>query len=114
MAYGDPGDAHVLHCCNGGSGLSGCINIRHLYLGTEAENKRDMVHAGRTLRGLANNPGEVHGTAKLTEQQVLDIRRDYVRGRPHRAGNKVALAQEYRVSHQTITSIVTRMTWKHI
>lgn len=47
IAHGDPGEALVLHRCNGGSGSNGCINIRHLYLGDHAQNVQDKIAAGR-------------------------------------------------------------------
>lgn len=50
LAHGDPGELHVLHTCNGGSGENGCINIRHLYLGTDQDNANDRVKAGRSKR----------------------------------------------------------------
>jgi hypothetical protein len=114
IAHGDPGKAHVLHSCNGGSGATGCINIRHLYLGDEARNKLDMVESGHTLRGLTHNPGETNGNAVLTEAQVLDIRRRFQRGRPYHPGNVQQLAEEFGVLPSSIRNVISRRTWKHI
>ncbi|MGY3199690.1 hypothetical protein [Streptomyces sp. TE5632] len=100
LAHGDPGDADVRHTCNGGSGEHGCVNLRHLTLGTHAENMRDMVEAGRSARG------ERHGSSKLTAEQVRAIRR-------RRAGgvSTAQLAAEYGVKDQAIYKIVRRERW---
>lgn len=104
IAHGDPGDLHVLHTCNGGSGEHGCINVRHLRLGTPDENSKDMVNSEQQAWG------ERARHAKLTEEQVLEIRRRY---KPYeRVNNGNALAREFGVSRATITCIVTGQTWK--
>ncbi|MET9818340.1 helix-turn-helix domain-containing protein [Streptomyces sp. NPDC006355] len=104
IANGDPGEAHVLHTCNGGSGASGCINIRHLRLGTHEENVRDMVEADRHARG------ERQGNHKLTEEQVREIRQRYATGRV----SQRALATEFGVDTMTVNHVVRRLTWKHV
>lgn len=115
LAHGDPGDdVLVCHSCNGGSGASGCINIRHLYPGDEERNKLDMVQAGHTLRGRSNNRGEAHPRAILDEEAAREIRRRYVPGRPHHPGNKRALAEEYGVSVKTVESVLRGQSWRHI
>lgn len=52
-------------------------------------------------------PGERHGSAKLTNEQVLDI---YSR----RAEGSTALAREYGMSVQGINNIVNGWAWRHI
>ena len=56
----------VLHTCD----QPGCINIEHLWLGTRADNNRDRARKGRSASGKRN------GKAKLSADQVADIRRD--------------------------------------
>ncbi|MFF0401747.1 hypothetical protein ACFYSJ_39495 [Streptomyces sp. NPDC005248] len=115
IAHGDPGDFHVLHSCNGGSGATGCINIRHLYLGDNEANKRDMVASGHTIRGKSHgNRGEAHGNAILSDDAVRDIRSRYLQGWPYHPGNKAALADEYGVSVKTIQCVLDFRTWKHV
>jgi hypothetical protein len=41
----DPGEKHVLHSCN--RGHDGCVNPKHLHLGTHAENMAEMSESGR-------------------------------------------------------------------
>lgn len=105
IAEGDPGELHVLHTCNGGSGEHGCINRRHLRLGTHAENMQDKYDAERQARG------QMHGMHKLTEHDVREIRRRYIPGRGRQAGNGAHLAAEFGVARSTISQIVNRKSW---
>lgn len=57
----------------------------------------------KALRGVAN------GSAKLTEEQVKDIRQRYASGE-----RQTALALEYQVKQAHISSIIHRKCWKHI
>lgn len=83
-----------------------CVNPNHLFLGTNADNTRDMALKGRR----AVFSGESHGHAKLTENDVLVIRAEY-------SGGGVAqrdLARRYNVRQQAISRVVTKKTWGHI
>ena len=53
--------------------------------------------------------GERHGSARLTDQQVLSIREKAANGQ-----QRCALAKEYNVSISSIDHIVTRKSWKHL
>lgn len=91
----------VCHTCD----VPACVNPDHLFIGSSQDNTSDMLTKGRS------NPriGERHGSAKLTEQDVRDIR--VLRGQ----GIGVReLARRYNVSHGTITLIASRKTWKHV
>ena len=86
----------IRHTCRGK-----CVNPEHLEIGTQAENMKDMVRDG------TSNRGERNATAKLTAEQVLEIRR--------RSGESTSeLAKEFRVSIRTINNIIRGNTWKHI
>lgn len=102
-ANGDPGDQHVLHTCNGGSGAHGCISIRHLRLGGSAENMQDKVDAGRQIWG------EKHHKHILTEGEVREVRRRYKPRDPINGGR--ALAAEFGVDPSTISCVVRGKTW---
>lgn len=53
--------------------------------------------------------GEAHHEAKLTEEQVREIRRRAAAGETRRA-----IARSLGVSRWCITLIVNRRTWKHV
>jgi hypothetical protein len=65
---------------------------------------RDMVSKGRHARCAPL--GEGHPFAKLTEEQVRNIRRSKKTG--------VALAREYGMHVATISEIKNRKIWKHV
>jgi DNA-binding MarR family transcriptional regulator len=62
-------------------------------------------------RGPRDVQGESGPAAKLTEGDVLEIRRLY-RRRPN--SNVRELAEHFKISVQSIFGIVARRTWKHV
>lgn len=72
---------------------------------TQVENSADKIRHGKTVRGERN------GRAKLTAEQVREIRRRYV---PNQHGQRVPLANEFGVTAETIDKIVKRAKWKHV
>lgn len=103
IAKGDPGEAFVLHNCHRGD--EGCINLRHLYLGDQGRNMRDMHEAGRRREG--DRAGESNGRAVLTGKDAAEIRRRYLAG----GVRQVDLAEEFGVSQNTVSMIVRREHW---
>ena len=97
-----PASMSVLHRCDNRR----CVNPDHLFLGTQRDNLRDMREKGRQVRG------EQQGSAKLTEQQVRQIRRRYQRY-SHRNGGGV-LAREYGVGIKQIIAIAKGRVWCHV
>ena len=98
-----PADTHVLHHCDNPS----CVNPEHLFLGGHAENHADAIKKGR------HPHGETHGCARLTVEQVREIRRLYIPG--HRAPKDctaAALAQKFNVSVWTVHLVVANKIWK--
>jgi hypothetical protein len=95
-----PPEIQTRHICN----VRACVNPEHLTFGSSADNMRDRDEAGRQAKGTDN------GWAKLTEEQVLEIRRRYAAGgvaqRP--------LAAEYGVCQALIGYIVRREAWAHL
>jgi len=58
--------------------------------------------------------GELHVNARLTEQQVLDIRRRVRDRRGTRYPTFAQLAAEFGVTAEHIERIVSRQRWKHV
>jgi len=104
LGYGvDPGALHVCHKCDEPL----CNNPAHLWLGTNADNIRDALSKGRMrFRG---GYGHTHRTnAKITEADVVEIRRLYTTGEwSHRQ-----IAAKFGLSQGNIWCILTRRTWK--
>lgn len=98
-ANGPPPTQHHEAAHNCGRGHDGCINRHHLRWATSAENKADMV-----LHGTSNR-GERQGSSKLTEANVLAIRRS------SGSVEQQVMAAEYGVSDATISNIIHRKTW---
>ena len=90
----------VCHSCDNRC----CINPDHLFLGTQKDNMDDMTNKGRDRR-----TGEQNGSSKLTEKQVLRIRKLHKKGFLQKT-----LAKQFSVDKSSIGFIVNRKTWKHI
>jgi len=82
----------VLHSCDNPP----CVNPAHLSDGTPADNTREMIERGRQSRG------EDHANAKLSDDEVREIRRRYATG----SVSQEALGVEYGVSGVHIGNIV--------
>ena len=73
-----------------------------------ATDKENIRHAMDT--GLKDAKGSKHGQAKLSEKEVLEIRRIFATGEY----TKTALGRMFCVSDVLIGYIVNRKNWKHI
>ena len=82
----------VLHRCDTPS----CVNPRHLFLGTQADNMLDMTLKNRRSRGEGHH-------SKLTETMVREIRSS--------SETQRVLARKYEVKFQTICDIKHKRTW---
>lgn len=97
-----PGMFVCHHCDN-----PPCVNPAHLFAGTAADNGADMAAKGRSRNGGLR--GTNHPQAKLTEADVLEIRRRYAKGE-----TGVSLAREFDIQPTTVSWIVRRVTWSHL
>jgi transposase-like protein len=80
------------------------VNPAHLFLGTAADNVRDMSMKGRNRRG------EKHGSSRLTKMQVQRIKAMLAEDKMYIS----EIAREFGVSETTIRAIKARRTWKEI
>jgi hypothetical protein len=94
-----PSGLLVRHKCDN----RGCVNPDHLETGTFQDNSNDMVERGRSLKG------ENHGAAKLTEDDVVEIKVLLGFGVPQRQ-----IAEQFGVSQHLISRINTGIQWAHV
>lgn len=95
-----------------------CVNPRHLLRGDALLNMADQVERDRTARGDRHGSrkhpetvrrGSDNSAARLTEEQVIEIRRRYAAGE-----KQVPLSAEFGISQITVSLIVRRRTWTHL
>ncbi len=104
-----PDGMQVNHTCSGrypkGSGENRrCVNPSHLKLGTAKSNSKDRRDDGKT------STGESHGRARLTEEQVLEIRAMHDSGEV----TNQEIADAYGVEKSRISKIALRKSWGHV
>jgi transposase len=89
----------VCHTCNN----PGCVNPDHLFLDTHHNNMKRMKENGRLAKGSA------HGTSKLDEAKVKNIRKLYREG-----FSKSEIAKIYKVTPVTIAKVISGKSWGHV
>jgi hypothetical protein len=118
----------VCHKCD----VRHCVNPAHLFLGSHLDNIRDMEAKGRAdhpkgdRTGARTKPerlpwgdrngsrlhpesrprGTKHANAKLTEPDIINIRRD-----PRRQAD---IAKDFGITQSLVSVIKRRAGWKHI
>lgn len=97
-----PEGKQVLHRCD----RPICVNPNHLYAGTRQDNINDMSERNRIPIG------EEKWSAKLTEDQIREIRKIHV-PRSHTFGS-AALGKLFGVSGTTIQTIIDGKKWGHV
>lgn len=94
-----PEGMFVCHTCDNPP----CINPDHLFIGTLQDNKRDEVAKGRHAFG------EKVGCAKLTAEQVFEIR-----GLLDKGFSLASLGRRYNVTRQAIFWIKQDKNWSRV
>lgn len=103
LHYGPiPKGMFVCHKCD----VPACINPDHLFLGTQADNVRDMHSKGRQAKGNKGVFGKNHGMSRLNDDLVRRIRADKRTCRE--------IAKEIGVSKGTVIFVKSGATWKHV
>jgi DNA invertase Pin-like site-specific DNA recombinase len=115
LAYGPiPPGLHVLHRCDNPP----CCNPTHLFLGTNNDNIADRVKKNRSAKGAFHwtayrqdriARGERKGNAKLTEADVVEIRRLRAMG-----VYQTEIAKMFNISRGAVYAIQEGKNWKHI
>lgn len=104
LAYGAiPDGMCVCHSCDNPK----CVNPAHLWIGTKADNNIDMAKKGRAKLAGVRQRGERNGFSKLTQIDVLEIRRRH-------SEENVTLAElgrEFGIAETTVCGIVKRRNW---
>jgi hypothetical protein len=80
-----------------------CCNPAHLFLGTDQDNSNDKLAKGRQTRGE-----DLHA-AKLTENQVLEMRYLYSTG-----WLQEELSAAFGVTRSNVSMVIAGKTWKHL
>ena len=94
----------VCHHCDNPS----CVNPDHLFQGTAKDNTADMYAKNRQYIPQYTEVGENHCCSKLTNKEVLLIRKSY----PGKTMQQ--LSDEFSLSIGYIHRIIHRKAWKHI
>lgn len=94
----EPGPV-LRHTCDNPS----CCNPEHLVPGTFQDNSQDMVDRGRSRKG------QQHPHAKLTENDVMEIRRLHSEG-----VTLTYLAAQFGITKGNASFITRGQTWTHV
>lgn len=101
LNYGKiPKNMFICHKCD----VRNCVNPKHLFLGTNHDNVKDMIRKGRN-----NSPkGSNSPKAKLTEEDVIKIKNLL------KTEKTADLAKLFNIGKRQIIYIKNNQSWKHV
>lgn len=91
----------ILHACDNPS----CVRPEHLSTGTVKDNVDDMFAKNRANKAKGSN----HGSSKITERDVLIIRKMADEGAVQKT-----IGQTFGIGQQQVSNILTGKKWKHL
>jgi len=102
-----PKGMFVCHTCD----VPSCCNPYHLFLGTNQDNVNDMVKKKRNSKPPRNLHivGEVHVLSKFTNEEVVELRKQYVNGK-----SMYRLAKDNNVAQSTMQRIIQGKRYKNV
>lgn len=107
MHKGDiPDTLLVCHSCD----VRNCVNPEHLWLGTNKANMKDMADKGRAADGWQVPRGEKCYAAKVSEADVLEIRKLYAAG----GISQYKLGKKFGLSQTQIGRLTRGLRWRHV
>ncbi len=87
-----------------------CTNPNHLWIGSQKQNNDDKIAKGRgKYEQPPSKKGSLNNAAKLTEEQVKEIKILLEKGL-----TMIAIGKQYGVSKTTILRIKKGTNWKHV
>lgn len=98
-----PPGAQIRHLCPGNDHHRNCVNPSHLEIGTAKENGEDK---SKLWAGRGHYSGEKNGNAKLTADQVMQIRSAFASGEP-----RDQIAERFEITQRSVFNIGSGITW---
>lgn len=95
-----PAGLNVLHKCDNPA----CVNPSHLFLGTHADNNRDMIAKGRA--NFIGSPTGPRRGWKLSKDQAIQIKNG--------TGTHKEIAARFGVSAGLVSQIKIGLKWPHL